>query len=63
MPPVGVWHRFSAQSRGIAFIIRFLAIFAVYVAVSGGLTLGATMNVFRHGAVIGIIAGTRESSV
>ena len=39
-----------------SFVLVFLAIYIVYAAVSGGLTVGATMNIFRHSAVIGIIA-------
>lgn len=39
-----------------SFVLVFLAIYIVYAVVSGGLTVGATMNIFRHSAVIGIIA-------
>lgn len=39
-----------------SFILVFIAIFIVYAIVSSGLTLSGVMNVFRHSAVIGIIA-------
>ena len=39
-----------------SFIVVFIAIFLVYVAVSNGLTISGVMNIFRHSAVIGIIA-------
>lgn len=39
-----------------SFIVVFIAIFLVYVVVSNGLTISGVMNIFRHSAVIGIIA-------
>lgn len=39
-----------------SFVLVFLVIYLVYAVVSNGLTVGAAMNVFRHSAVIGIIA-------
>lgn len=42
--------------RKYSYVIVFLVILAVYALASGGLTFGATMNVFRHSAVIGTIA-------
>lgn len=39
-----------------SFIFVFIAIFIIYACVSHGLTLSGVMNIFRHSAVIGIIA-------
>ncbi|MEE0663957.1 MAG: ABC transporter permease, partial [Collinsella bouchesdurhonensis] len=39
-----------------SFVLVFLVIYIVYASVSGGFALGAAMNVFRHSAVIGVIA-------
>ena len=39
-----------------SFLLVFLVIYIVYASVSGGFALGAAMNVFRHSAVIGVIA-------
>ena len=39
-----------------SYILVFLAIFAVFAAVSNGLTVNGVMNIFRHSAVIGIIS-------
>ncbi len=38
-----------------SFVLVFLVILLVYALTSGGLTWSATMNIFRHSAVIGII--------
>lgn len=42
--------------RRYSFVLVFLVIYLVYTAVSGGLTLGAVMNVLRHSTVIGTMA-------
>ena len=39
-----------------SYIIVFALIFVVYVITSSGLTWGGMMNIFRHSAVVGIIA-------
>lgn len=39
-----------------SYIIVFLLIFAVYMVTSSGLTWAGMMNIFRHSAVVGIIA-------
>ncbi len=39
-----------------SFILVFVVIFIVYALTSSGLTWGGVMNIFRHSAVIGIIA-------
>ena len=39
-----------------SYVLVFLVILIVYAVVSNGLTLAAVMNVFRHSAVIGVIA-------
>lgn len=39
-----------------SYIAVFIAIFLIYMAVSSGLTINGVMNIFRHSAVIGIIA-------
>lgn len=39
-----------------SYIIVFIVIFVVYAFTNHGLTWGAVMNIFRHSAVIGIIA-------
>lgn len=39
-----------------SFILVFIAIFIIYAITSNGLTLNGIMNIFRHSAVIGIIA-------
>ncbi|MGN1193339.1 MAG: ABC transporter permease [Dorea sp.] len=44
-----IWSRYS-------YIFVFVIIFAVYAVSSSGLTWGGIMNIFRHSAVIGIIA-------
>ena len=44
-----IWSQYS-------YIIVFFVIFAVYAIASNGLTWSAVMNIFRHSAVIGIIA-------
>lgn len=41
---------------GYSYIVVFIVIFAVYAFTSNGLTWGAVMNIFRHSAVIGIVA-------
>lgn len=49
--------RFNLKSLGkYSFILVFFLIFLVYFVTSNGLTLGGVMNIFRHSAVIGIIA-------
>lgn len=42
--------------RGYSFVIVFLAIMIVYFLTSNGLTWSGIMNVFRHSAVIGVMA-------
>ena len=44
-----IWH-------GYSFIFVFFIIFLVYALTSSGFTWSATMNIFRHSAVIGIVA-------
>lgn len=39
-----------------SFVLVFIAIFIIYAITSNGLTLNGVMNIFRHSAVIGIIA-------
>lgn len=39
-----------------SFVLVFLVIFIVYALVSNGLTWDGMMNVFRHSAVIGVMA-------
>lgn len=39
-----------------SYIVVFLIIFAVYAATSSSLTWSGVMNIFRHSAIIGIIA-------
>lgn len=39
-----------------SFILVFILIFCVYVITSNGLTWAGVMNIFRHSAVVGIIA-------
>lgn len=39
-----------------SFVFVFIAIFIIYAITSNGLTLNGVMNIFRHSAVIGIIA-------
>lgn len=39
-----------------SYILVFVLIFLLYVVTSNGLTWGGMMNIFRHSAVIGIIA-------
>lgn len=39
-----------------SFVIVFIVIFGIYAITSSGLTLNGVMNIFRHSAVIGIIA-------
>ena len=45
----GLWTQYS-------FIFVFIAVFAVYALTSSGLTWSGVMNIFRHSAVIGILA-------
>lgn len=45
----GIWSRYS-------YIVVFIIIFAIYAVSNNGLTWNGTMNIFRHSAVIGIIA-------
>lgn len=45
--------RFLAQ---YSFIIVFVTIFIIFAITSNGLTVNGIMNIFRHSAVIGIIA-------
>ena len=44
------------QISKYSYVIVFLLIFAVYVITSNGLTWAGMMNIFRHSAVVGIIA-------
>lgn len=53
--PSGISHLLGLAKK-YSFVLVFLAIYIVYAVVSNGLTVGAAMNVFRHSAVIGIIA-------
>ena len=39
-----------------SFVIVFILIFLVYMISSSGLTWGGVMNIFRHSAVVGIMA-------
>ena len=39
-----------------SFVVVFIVIFGIYAITSSGLTLNGVMNIFRHSAVIGIIA-------
>lgn len=38
-----------------SFVLVFLVIFIAYAFITGGLTMSAVMNIFRHSAVVGII--------
>ena len=44
-----IWSRYS-------YVFVFLVIFLVYAASSNGLTWNGVMNIFRHSAVVGVIA-------
>lgn len=55
--------KMDSKNRGLSkiwshysYIIVFIAIFAVYAFTSNGLTWDGIMNIFRHSAIIGIIA-------
>lgn len=44
-----IWSRYN-------YVFVFLVIFLVYALSSNGLTWNGVMNIFRHSAVVGIIA-------
>jgi ribose transport system permease protein len=44
-----IWNRFS-------FVVIFIAIFVLYIVVSGGLSWNGIMNIPRHSAVVGLLA-------
>ena len=47
---------FTRALSQYSFVLVFIAIFIVYAITSNGLTWNGVMNIFRHSAVIGIIA-------
>lgn len=48
--------KWGKYASGYSFILVFLAIFIIYAVTCNGLTWNGAMNIFRHSAVIGIIA-------
>lgn len=48
--------KWGKYASGYSFILVFLAIFIIYAITCNGLTWNGAMNIFRHSAVIGIIA-------
>lgn len=50
------WKKISRFCGEYSFILVFILIFLVYVLTCNGLTWAGMMNIFRHSAIIGIIA-------
>lgn len=53
-PPAG--KKIASYLGEYSFIIVFFLIFLIYVLTCNGLTWNGMMNIFRHSAVVGIIA-------
>lgn len=50
------WKRIGRLCGEYSFVLVFFLIFIVYVLTCSGLTWAGVMNIFRHSAVVGIIA-------